>query len=233
MDIKYNCLIVDDEVPAHKVIISHIEKLNYLTYKSSAYNGAEALNSLLNDSFDIVFLDIEMPILDGLELLQSIPNKPAIIITTAYNHFAFDAFQHDAADYLLKPISFPRFIKAIEKAKLYCLSKQNKVSSTSIKVKVNSEWISIDYDKISHIESIGNYIKIHIAQNRSFVVYDTLKGISDKLQNDDFIQIHKSFIVNIHFTTSVTSSKVQLGLLELPLGRKYGLLVANLFKKRI
>jgi len=116
---------------------------------------------------------------------------------------------------------------------LYCLSKQNQIKSTSIKVKVNSEWVSIDYDKISHIESIGNYIKIYIAQNKSFVVYETLKGISDKLQNDDFIQIHKSFIVNIHFTTSVTSSKVQLGLLELPLGRKYELLVANLFKKRI
>ncbi|HEU4497663.1 MAG TPA: LytTR family DNA-binding domain-containing protein [Flavobacterium sp.] len=233
MDIKYNCLIVDDEVPAHKVIISHIEKLSYLIYKSSAYNGAEALNSLMNENFDIVFLDIEMPILNGLELVQSLPSKPAIIITTAYNHFAFDAFEHDAADYLLKPISLPRFIKAIEKAKLYCLSKQNKTRPTSIKIKANGEWISIDPDKITHIESIGNYIKIHIGQGRSLVVYETLKGISDKLQNENFIQIHKSFIANIQFATAMAPSKVQLGLLELPLGRKYELQVVNLFKKRI
>ena len=234
MDIKYNCLIIDDEVPAHKVIISHIEKLNFLVYKTSAYNGAEGLNKLVNETFDIVFLDIEMPILNGLEVLESIPNKPAVIITTAYSNFAFEAYQNDAVDYLLKPISLPRFIKAIEKAKLFCASKLAVIKATNIKVKVkvNGEYITIDYDTITYIESIGNYIKIHTKQKKSFIVYETLKGISDKITNDLFVQIHKSFVVNLAFAIDVLPSKVLLDTLELPLGRKYELQVSKLFERK-
>ena len=231
MDIKYNCLIIDDEVPAHKVITSHIEKLDFLVYKTSAYNGAEGLNKLVNEPFDIVFLDIEMPILNGIELLESIPNKPAIIITTAYNNFAFEAYQNDAVDYLLKPISLPRFIKAVEKAKLYCAAKHAKIKETNIKVKVNGEFITIDCNTITHIESVGNYIKIHIKQRKNFIIYETLKGIADKLNNDTFVQIHKSFIINLTFATSVLPSKVLIDAVELPLGRKYELQFTKLFEK--
>lgn len=227
---EYKCLIVDDEKPAHKVILSHIDKFEELIIAESAYNGKEALQLIMQNFYDIVFLDIEMPTMSGLEVLQTLSKKPAIIITTAYSTFAFEAYQNDAVDYLLKPISLPRFVKAVEKAKKFCASNDLVEFVKAITVKVNGEQITIDYETISHIESIGNYVKIHLSNKKNYVVYDTLKSLESKLTSDVFLQIHKSFIVNINFIKRLEATKIILESVILPLGRKYELQIKKKFK---
>jgi two-component system, LytTR family, response regulator len=227
METKYRCLIVDDEKPAHEVIKSHISKLPQLQYESSVYNGKEALDILLTNQFDIVFLDIEMPIINGIELLQSIQPKPAIIMVTAYTHFAFDAYQHEAVDYLQKPISFIRFHKAIEKAVAYCQQKKKlETTITHLKIKVDGEIMQIPLAEIMYCNSMGNYVKIITTTTKPLIVYDALSNIYDNVDKNVFVQIHRSFIVNKKYIKQSNLESVELLNGEvLPIGRKYSVLL--------
>jgi two-component system, LytTR family, response regulator len=228
MGTAYKCLIVDDEKPAHLVIQSHLSHCPELVYSGSAYNGKEAIKLLLENDYDCLFLDIDMPLINGLEVLQTLSKRPATIITTAHNQFAFEAYQHDAVDYLLKPISLPRFLKSIEKAKYFWLS--NSVSlpeKTTILLKIDCENKEINLKNILYFESIGNYVKVFfIDKNKPIVVYETLKNIVDNTPSDRFVQVHKSYIVNAHFIENIGKESVTIGGgISLPLGRKYELLV--------
>ncbi|MEN9612678.1 MAG: hypothetical protein RLZZ628_3492 [Bacteroidota bacterium] len=231
MGTPYKCLIVDDEKPAHLVIKSHISHCEDLEFVASAYNGKEALNLLINNAFDFVFLDIEMPLINGMELLQTLPKRPATIITTAYSTFAFEAYQQDAVDYLLKPISFPRFLKAIEKAKYFWKSNQpHRNVQNSILLRINGEVKAIDLKQIIYFQSIGNYLKVYLNGNlKSIVVYETLKHILDMTPSDRFIQTHKSYIANIDYIESINKEVVLLKSdVTIPLGRKYELMVQQI-----
>jgi two-component system, LytTR family, response regulator len=232
MGTVYKCLIVDDEKPAHLVIKSHINHCDDLEYAASAYNGKEAIKMLLENDYDCVFLDIDMPLITGLEVLQTLSKRPATIITTAYNQFAFEAYQQDAVDYLLKPISLPRFLKAIEKAKYYWQSNQVKTpSKTTITLRIDGENKEIKLENITYFESVGNYVKVHFVKNKSIIVYETLKNLLDNTPDALFIQTHKSFIINTHFIESVGKESILLtGGITLPMGRKYELLVNRMTK---
>ncbi len=228
MEIKYHCLIVDDEPPAHSVIKSHISRTDNLACITSVFNGKEAIDELNQHQYDIVFLDIDMPLFSGIEVLQSVAIRPAVIMTTAYNHFAFDAYQLDAVDYLLKPISYPRFVKAIEKAKAFLeLKVKNKPLPKSIFFKVDGYQQEFDFDAISYFQSIGNYIKIHFVKpKKTVLVYDSLKNLVENLPTEKFIQIHKSFIVNIGVVKHIEKEHIELQNSEkLPVGRKFKLIV--------
>jgi two-component system, LytTR family, response regulator len=231
MGTPYKCLIVDDEKPAHLVIKSHISHCEDLEFVASAYNGKEALNLLINNAFDFVFLDIEMPLINGMELLQTLPKRPATIITTAYSTFAFEAYQQDAVDYLLKPISFPRFLKAIEKAKYFWKSNQTpKNIPNSIQLRINGEAKLVDLKQIVYFQSIGNYVKVYLNGNqKSLVVYETLKHILDITPSGRFIQTHKSYIANMDYIESITKEVVLLkNDVNIPLGRKFELMVQQI-----
>jgi two-component system, LytTR family, response regulator len=233
MATPYKCLIVDDEKPAHLVIKSHISHCEDLEFVASAYNGKEALNLLINNEFDFVFLDIEMPLINGIELLQTLPKRPATIITTAYSNFAFEAYQQDAVDYLLKPISFPRFLKAIEKAKYFWKSNQEQKSiKNSILLRIDGEAKEIKLEQIVYFQSIGNYVKVVFnGHQKSVVVYDTLKNIVDLTPSERFVQTHKSYIANIDYIQSVDKESLLLkGDVNIPLGRKYELMVQKVCK---
>ncbi len=233
MATPYKCLIVDDEKPAHLVIKSHISHCEDLEFVASAYNGKEALNLLIHNEFDFMFLDIEMPLINGIELLQTLPKRPATIITTAYSNFAFEAYQQDAVDYLLKPISFPRFLKAIEKAKYFWKSNQEqKNMKNSILLRIDGESKEVKLEQIVYFQSIGNYVKVYFKNNqKSVVVYDTLKNIVDLTPSEQFIQTHKSYIVNIDYIQSLDKENLLLkGDIPIPLGRKYELMVQKIIK---
>lgn len=228
METPYKCLIVDDEKPAHLVIKSHISHCEDLQFVASAYNGKEALNLLINNAFDFVFLDIEMPLINGIELLQTLPKRPATIITTAYSTFAFEAYQQDAVDYLLKPISLPRFLKAIEKAKYFWKSNQApKPIQNTLLLRIDGEAKEVPLEPIAYFQSIGNYVKVCFKGNqKSIVVYDTLKNILDMTPSERFIQTHKSYIVNVDYIESVGKESITLKEgINIPLGRKYELMV--------
>ena len=226
MGFTYKCLIVDDEKPAHLVLKSHINSCRNLEFIASLYNGEEALEFLNHNQIDIVFLDIQMPLLNGIEVIQKLNNKPAIILTTAYCDFAFEAFQLDVIDYLLKPIHFSRFVKSIEKIKLFFDTKKQSLIKT-IKIKSNGSSFEINPNDIIYIQSIGNYIKIFTTSNsKAFLAYFTLKNLLKELPTHLFSQTHKSYLVNQNFIKFIKKDKIILENDEiLPIGRKYKILL--------
>ncbi|MEN2401651.1 response regulator transcription factor [Flavobacterium sp. MC2016-06] len=236
MESTYRCLIVDDESPAHKALISHIAKCDDLEHSGSAFSGMEALKMLNENKYDIIFLDINMPVISGVELMELQPNRPLTIVTTAYSDFALSAYQNDAIDYLMKPISFEKFSKAIEKAKIYysgnSLKKENTDSEKVLSYRANGQTIDTPLCDIIYIESLGNYMKLYSTKLKTpIIIYGSLASISDEIDNVDFLQVHRSYIVNTREITSATNKTLTMSNTEIiPVGRKYQILLNSFFK---
>lgn len=225
---KYKCLIIDDEAPAHKVLHAHIAKTEMLEIAGDVYDGKEAIDFMRKTKVDIIFLDIEMPKLTGLELLQCLPYHVAVIITTAYNNFGFEAYQNDVVDYLLKPISFPRFLKAINKVNnlLGSAAQPEKIKFPDIELKYEGILKVIHTKNVLYIEAVGNYIKIHFENEKPLLIVQTMKYISSLLPPGLFTRIHKSFIVKREAITEIKKTEIILSnKVVLPIGRKYSVLL--------
>ena len=222
MELNYSCLIVDDEYPAHDVVKALINMNSQLEFVKSCYNGEDALVELTTNSYDIVFLDINMPILNGIDLLEKLEQKPAVIVTTAYTDFAFDAYQNDAVDYLQKPISVERFAKAVAKAIIY--AHKRKLEATKfLTVKIDGFKQKISQEEIIYCQSMGNFTRFFLKNNpKPVIVNQSLAHQLTQLNPELFIQIHRTCIVNKSF---ITRRKENLLLLinevELPIGRKF------------
>jgi len=223
---KYKCLIVDDEAPAHLVIQAHIARTEQLELVGDVYDGQEALEFLRNNQVDIMFLDIEMPRLIGLELLECMPYSPAVILTTAYSNFGFEAYQKGVVDYLLKPISYPRFLKAINKVIERPLPKKEPEQFPEIEVKHEGVLKTIRTQDILYIEAVGNYIRLHLTNGKLLMTVQTMKYILSILPPQKFIRIHKSYIVKREAITAFKKTEVTLtNGTVLPVGRKYSVLL--------
>lgn len=231
MELTYRCLIIDDETLAHKALVSHISKTKNLEHAGSAFNGMEALKMLNENSYEIIFLDINMLVISGIELMEMQPNRPITIVTTAYSDFALSAYQNDAIDYLLKPISFEKFSKAIEKAKAYYsginLKKEEDSNSGFFSYRVNGQITETLLLDIIYIESLGNYIKLYTTkESLPVVIYGSLSSISIELDKVQFIQVHRSYIVNTNKIKSVSTKSLVMSNNEIiPIGRKYQILL--------
>lgn len=236
MGTTYRCLIIDDEEPAHRVLISHISKFDFLEHTASAYHSKDALRMLSKNEYDVIFLDINMPVMTGVELMELQPKRPLTIITTAYSDFALTAFKQDAIDYLLKPISLQDFAKAIEKLKVYStgyklaeeMANVNKNRSLSLKVDgVIKSFALVD---IICIESFGHYFKLHLDNNKkTFVVYGTLLNLVKEIENSSFIRVHRSYIVNSGKIANYKENLLTLtNNMIVPVGRKYKILLDKL-----
>ncbi len=222
---KYKCLIVDDEAPAHLVLQAHIARTEQLEVIGDVYDGQEALEFLRNNRVDILFLDIEMPRLTGLELLECMPYSPSVILTTAYSNFGFEAYQSGVVDYLLKPISYPRFLKAINKIVERPLPKKEPEQFPEIEVKHEGILKSIRTQDILYIEAVGNYMRLHLAAGKPLLITQTMKYILSVLP-PHFIRIHKSYIVKREIITEFRKTEVVLANgTVLPVGRKYSVLL--------
>lgn len=236
MEFTYRCLIIDDESPAHKALASHIAKFDDLEHSGSAFSGMEALKMLNENKYDIIFLDINMPVISGVELMELQPNRPLTIVTTAYSDFALSAYQNDAIDYLMKPISFEKFSKAIEKAKIYFSGNNAKKETTSrgkvLSHRVNGQMTDILLSDIIYIESLGNYMKLYSSKhNLPMIIYGSLANISAEIDCTDFLQVHRSFIVNVSKISAVTFKSLTMCNNEIiPVGRKYQILLDSFFK---
>jgi two-component system, LytTR family, response regulator len=235
MALTYHCLIIDDESPAHKALASHISKFDDLEHSGSAFSGMEAVKMLNENSYDIIFLDINMPVISGVELMELQPKRPLTIVTTAYSDFALSAYQNDAIDYLLKPISFDKFSKAIEKAKIYfsgnSVKRESSVIEKTFSYRANGQVFDTPLSDILYIESLGNYMKLYSKKLRSpIIIYGSLSSIATEIDNTTFIQVHRSYIVNTREITAVTSFKsLTMSNAEIiPVGRKYQILLDNL-----
>lgn len=236
MALTYRCLIIDDESPAHKALASHISKFVELEHSGSAFSGMEAVKMLNENNYDIIFLDINMPVISGVELMELQPNRPLTIVTTAYSDYALSAYQNDAIDYLLKPISFDKFAKAIEKAKIYfsgnSLKKESTDNSKVLSHRVNGQMTDIPLSDIIYIESLGNYMKLYSSKlSLPMIIYGSLASIASEIDNTDFIQVHRSYIVNVNKVTATTFKTLTMCNTEIiPVGRKYQILLDSFFK---
>jgi DNA-binding LytR/AlgR family response regulator len=226
MELKttYTCIIIDDEPIAIRVIQSYLEKLEEFEVLGAFTNALDALKVLHAQPVDLLFLDIQMPGINGMEFFRSINHPPKVVFTTAFRNYAADAFDLDALDYLLKPIPFDRFLKAINKF----LDQKTAESIPDNKIDDNP-FIIVKSDKRNHklkvadilyIESLDDYIKIHI-QNKSLVCYLRLNAIEEQLGNTDFARVHRSFLVNLRHVSAFTHYELELAGTKIPVGRKY------------
>lgn len=239
MSEKIKCLIVDDEPLAIMLIEKHLAQIPQLELVASCQNPLAAFEILKKESIDLLFLDIQMPVLTGLEFAKSLQHPPSIIFTTAYREYAVESYELNVVDYLLKPITFTRFFKAINK---FLNSRQTEptpviqVTSTSssaepefIYVNANKKHIKILFQDILYVESIKDYVRIHTNHQR-ITTKDKISEFGQKLP-DYFLRIHRSFIVNRRKVTAFTAHDVEIGEVEIPIGVSYKKGVFEVLKK--
>jgi len=217
------CIAIDDEPPALDLLAAYmarIPKLQLLQTFDDAISGSEFLR---NNPVDLLFVDINMPDITGIELVRALPNKPMVIFTTAYKKFAYEGFELDAVDYLLKPVDFNRFSKAVNKALEYNeYKKSNNAEASHLFVRSEYRIIKINLDDIDYIESLEDYIKIHLTNDKPVMTLMPLKKVLEKLPPEKFRRIHRSYIVSLSKVRSVLHRKVQLNNnKELPISETY------------
>ncbi len=213
------CLIVDDEPAAHYVLEKYISDNPKLELVHKCFNGFEAAEYLANNQVDLMFLDIDMPELTGLELLQQLENPPRTILTTAYSEFALESYDFGVIDYLLKPIFYPRFEKAINRFfEMYPKPTENASSQSHVSVKVDSHFENISLDDLLYAQSYGNYVKIFTPQ-KTWLATITTNELENSLPSDRFMRVHKSYIVSLakieekdRDTVTVSGEKIPVGI---------------------
>lgn len=222
-----NCLIVDDEVLAQEVIEHYLSKIEGMVLVGKCNNALEAFAALNRQQVDLMFLDIKMPEISGLEFIRSLKQPPRIILTTAFTEYALEGYELDISDYLLKPVSFERFLKAVDKVRQGQRKEPEKavaqvIEADAFYVKSDRKLVKIIPSEIIYIESQKNYLLIHtLAQE--IMTYSTLNNMEDKLRHVlDFIRIHKSFIINKRFVKQLDNNIIFLSDgSEIPLGASY------------
>jgi DNA-binding LytR/AlgR family response regulator len=209
------CIVIDDEELARKLIESYISKLDFLTLAGSFENPLAAMNLLKKEKIDVVFLDIQMPQIKGTDFAKSIPPTTNIIFTTAYSDYALEGFELSATDYLLKPIGFDRFLKAVQK-----INTQNSPIQDSITVKSGYDLFKLKFDEITHIESDSEYAVFHTT-NKKIMSFQSLKSLEKTLDPAVFIRVHRSFIINKTKVTGLKSRDLFLGTISIPVSDSY------------
>ena len=215
---KIKCIVTDDEPIARKGLCSYIEKINYLSLIGECEDALQ-LNTLLKTEHpDLLFLDIEMPYLSGLDLLSSIQNPPKVIITSAYEKYALKGYELDVVDYLLKPISFERFMKAVDKIYHLLEKESGKNISEYIFVKSDKRLKKIFLEEILFVESMENYVNVFTTSSKE-VVYSTLKLFLESLHSNHFLQVHRSYVVNIQHIHSIEGNMLHINAHRIPVAR--------------
>jgi DNA-binding LytR/AlgR family response regulator len=226
-------LVVDDEPIARKGIMEYVRQIDYLNAVAQCKSAAEAAGLLQKNKIDLVFLDIQMPKLTGIEFVKALADPPLIIFTTAYSEYALEGFELDVVDYLLKPISFARFLKAAEKAQSYVNARNREVSITPdfFFIKCNGKIEKIIMADVVYIEAMANYVIIHTRQKR-YITYLTFSGIEEQLPTQLFVRIHKSYIVAISAIQTIDGNDVLTSSIRLPMSKNYRNEVMNRIDSR-
>jgi DNA-binding LytR/AlgR family response regulator len=223
---KFKYLILDDEPLARKLIASHTSKIEGLELVGECGNAIEAANFLRNKSVDLIFLDIQMPEMTGFQFASTLKNPPAIILTTAFRDYAPEAFDLNVVDYLLKPISFERLLKAVNK--FFDREKERDTSIKSISydeqrfvhIKADRKIHKVSESEILYIESLDDYVKIHLKE-MVLITRENISTLEEKLPSPPFVRIHRSFIININWVKTISNEGIELNGKELPFGRAF------------
>ncbi|WP_422004819.1 LytR/AlgR family response regulator transcription factor [Roseivirga pacifica] len=222
------CLIVDDEPLAREVIASYIERVEGLQLLAEVDNAVKAFDWLKKESIDLIFLDIQMPKLNGIEFLKAMHHTPKVIFTTAYREYAIESYELDVVDYLLKPVSFPRFLMAVNKmmngqhedATEELQSDELRTDHPYIFLKADRKMVKIYLKDILYIESLKDYVRINLPE-KEVISLQKISYLEQKLPEDCFMRIHRSFIVPIKKIEAFSNNAIEIGGHELPIGRNY------------
>lgn len=217
---KLKCIITDDEPIARKGLQSYVERINFLELVGVCEDAIQLNNQLKSQQADLLFLDIEMPYMTGIELLNSLSNPPKVIITSAYAEYAIKGYDLEVSDYLLKPISFDRFLKAVNKVYDQLLSSQTPVVRDYLFVKTSLKLEKIRFNDMRFIEGVENYVAIYTSEGK-IITHTTLRTILQKLPPERFVQVHKSYLVNIDKIDSIEGNLLGIGKNKIPLSRTY------------
>jgi len=223
---KFKYLIVDDEPLARKLIASHASKIEGLELLGECGNAIEAANLLRNKSVDLIFLDIQMPEMTGFQFASALKNPPAIILSTAFRDYAPEAFDLNVVDYLLKPISFERLLKSVNKFFDQTIGKGNSIASVIheeqrfVHIKADRKIHKVSESEILYIESLDDYVKVHL-KDMILITRENISTLEDKLPYPPFVRIHRSFIINCRWVKTISNDGVELNGKELPFGRAF------------
>ena len=216
-----NCIIVDDDEASSKVLLQLVKHVDNLNVTKVCSNSIEALDLLKKGETDLAFLDVEMPEMNGIDMLKVLDKKPQVILTTSHVKYAIDAFELNVIDYLAKPLTLPRFLKAMDKVK------ENKSANNSFNIsddyffiKNNSILMKVLIKDVLLIEALGDYVKIHTKDQR-YVLHTTLKSLENKLPGNRFVRVHRSYIVQIDYVKQVEDTTIYINDVSIPIGAIY------------
>lgn len=222
---KIKCLVVDDEPLAIKLIENHISKIDALEVMATCNSALKAFEILNTQEIDLMFLDIKMPNITGIDFLKTLKNPPKTIFTTAYRDYAIESYDLEAVDYLLKPITFERFFKSINRLlrnnKESEITKKEAVQDDYIIVKSGSKYHKIIKLNILYIESLKDYIKIHTTYDKHIVSKYKIGDIEQKLKESHFLRVHRSYIINLNKINAFTINDIEVSSTEIPIGASY------------
>jgi DNA-binding LytR/AlgR family response regulator len=226
---KIRCLLIDDEPLALQVLTSYVQKLEYLELAGVCHNAIDALNFLQKSKVDLLLLDIQMPGLTGIDFLKSLTHKPRVIFTSAYTQYALEGYELNVLDYLVKPVSFERFVVAINK-----LFQNNTFSvgqpaeehyagfkNSFIYIKAEKKMRKVFLNDILYLEGLKDFVRVQTTTTKSIITYQTITYFEEKLPEDQFIRVHRSYIVSLHHVQSFTGASIEINNFEIPIGRLY------------
>ncbi len=226
------CIAIDDEPLALQLIKEYVSKIPFLNLQETYTNPDEARTWLQQNDADLIFLDIQMPDINGVQLYKSLPKKPLVIFTTAYSEFAVEGFNVDAVDYLLKPFEYDRFLKAAYKANEYLdFLNSQEMQLASIFIKVDYQLMKINLKDIDLIEGLDDYIRIH-TKPRPVLTLMTLKSLQEKLLPKEFLRVHRSYIVPVNKIESFGKNKIKVAGKDIPIGSSYSEVYQQLLKSK-
>ena len=226
---KTKCLIVDDEPLARELIRGHVEKLENFEIVAECSDAMRALNVMREKQVDLIFMDIQMPQITGLEFLKTLKHPPKVIITTAFREYALEGFELDVIDYLLKPITFERFLKSVNKfyqmnqddVQVVAATSGEKIPEESfIYIKENKKIVKVFLSEIRYIEGLSEYVQVY-TDKRKIITKTSMAQMEEKLPNDSFLRIHKSFIISTSRIEAFTANTIEVQGKELPIGRSF------------
>lgn len=220
---KMNCLIVDDEPVARKGVAEYVNEIDFLNLAGQCENAVKASAYLNQQAIDLVFLDIQMPKLSGIEFLKMLKNAPLVIFTTAYSEYALEGYSLDVVDYLMKPITFERFLKAAQKAlEIHSLkraaSQSGDAQADYFFVKCDSKFEKVFFKEVCYVEAMQNYSIIHTL-SRKLITYITMTSLENQLPAKQFLKVHKSYIVSIPHIKAIEGNEILIGEARIPISR--------------
>ena len=221
-NMQLNCLIVDDEPVARQGLEEYVKEVDFLNLVGKCENAVKASAVMSQQAVDLIFLDIQMPKISGIEFLKTLKNPPMVVFTTAFSEYAVEGYSLDVVDYLMKPITFERFLKSAQKAfdlsLLRTNSKAEKSSNDHFFVKSDNKFEKVYYDEVTYIEGLQNYVIIHTA-SRKLITYITMGGLEHQLPAERFMKVHKSFIVNLPHVKAIEGNEILIGNARIPISR--------------